>query len=138
MADQKDSRVTTEMLEKAVAEDQDVPLKDVQILKWSASAGAADGEGFSAEMLAVNVTAIVKGLFKDFSYMAKVVPENEMRAKMLKEVRLRCHLINVNLFLATSSARSAILVALLLYLLCCCCCCCCWIVTHVQQKPKGH
>lgn len=79
-------QITKEVLAKAVANDKHCNVADVVIESFTKTEGSNKGEGFTCVLFAVDVKAKVHGQEEEFQYMAKCMPANEFRAKMLLEV----------------------------------------------------
>ncbi len=82
----QDARIKEHMLVKSLAEQKSVKESDIQILEWSTTAGSGDTDNFATDMVAIIGKADVKGSTVSFSYMAKVLPNGEMRKQMVKHV----------------------------------------------------
>ena len=81
-------RITKEHLQSSVANEFSVKSDDVEIIKYDISPGCAEGDNFITVVKLVNFTYKLNGEEKSpHSYIVKQVPFNEMRKKLVREVR---------------------------------------------------
>ena len=84
-------QISHELLQRAIAIDQNCNLEDVKVQTISKSTGSNKGENFTCVLFALQVEATLlkeEEQAKTFHYMAKCLPANEHRAKFLTEVIL--------------------------------------------------
>ena len=81
-------RITTAILEKAVANEFSVPLSKIQITSFDVSAGSAVGDNFATVIKLVDFKYKLDGKEKSHCYIVKQVPINEFREKFIRNVRI--------------------------------------------------
>ena len=82
----KGYQITSEVIQKAIANDFNCSIEHIQIQDIKKSEGAGKGEGYTCVLFALDIKAIIKGNEKSFQYMAKCLPAIEHRAKFVLEV----------------------------------------------------
>ena len=82
----KGYQITSEVIQKAIANDFNCSIEHIQIEDIKKSEGAGKGEGYTCVLFALDITASVDGNQKVIHYMAKCLPAIEHRAKFVLEV----------------------------------------------------
>ena len=81
------STITEELVTEVVANNFGVGQDKVKILGFEKYSGSAHGDGFASTIFKLDVKAVVDGIERsDLSYIAKTMPENDMRSEMLAQV----------------------------------------------------
>ncbi len=83
MAVEQDSKITEDMLKKALANQFKVPEIEIEILEWKSGVGSGAADNFACDMVSIKGTAKIKGSIQEFSYMTKLA---KVKADMLRSV----------------------------------------------------
>ena len=87
MVELEQPRITKEHLQSAVANEFSVTLDQVEIINFNNSPGCAEGDNFATVVKLVDFNYRLNGEEKLHSYIVKQVPFNEMREKLVREVK---------------------------------------------------